>query len=70
LATACKTLNIAKGGLALSKEIEMKVVPRKVVVRSATLALLEEIMAQRVVKSPELAAKQQRLLTILARRRS
>jgi hypothetical protein len=48
----------------------MKAVPRKVVVPSP-LAVLLEIMQQQEIKSPELAAKQARLLAILkARRRS
>ncbi len=41
---------------------------RSAVVRSTTLALLEEIMKQRESPSPELAAKQARLLAILASR--
>ena len=44
--------------------------PKLVVVgKSATLALLEEVMQQRGRTSPELAAKQKRLLAILAARK-
>ena len=42
--------------------------PRKVVVPSA-LAVLVEVMKDQEKKSPELAAKQRRLLAILQRRR-
>lgn len=45
--------------------------PKLVVVgKSATLTLLEQIMQQRERTSPELAAKQRRLLAILAARKT
>jgi hypothetical protein len=42
---------------------------RNAVVRSASLKLLEDILVQRESPSPELKAKQERLLAILAARR-